>query len=117
MSELTIQELCRKSHDTAVSKGFWEDPNPNPGEKIALMHSELSEALEELRSSPDDICPRMIYYNQEKPDKPEGLAVELADLLIRVGDFCAAYGVPIAEALRLKMAYNETRPHKHGRAF
>jgi NTP pyrophosphatase (non-canonical NTP hydrolase) len=40
--------------------------------------------------------------------------IEIADLVIRVADFCRANGIDLAAAVRYKMAYNETRPHRHG---
>ena len=63
---MTISELVARAHDNAVKHGFW-NPAPAFGTSIALIHSELSEALE--------------------------------------------------AAIDLKMAYNETRPFKHGKRF
>lgn len=46
--------------------------------------------------------------------KPIGTAVELADALIRIFDLCGFYGIPLEEALLVKMQYNKTRPYRHG---
>ena len=46
--------------------------------------------------------------------KPEGIPSELADIIIRVLDICAYHGIDIAHAISDKMAYNETRPYRHG---
>lgn len=110
---LTINELIKEAHKTAVDKGWWE-PEKSLGEQIALFHSEISEALEEYRSGhkPDEI-----YYNKldlSDIKKPEGVPIELADLFIRVADTCAFYGIDLEQAIRLKMAYNLTRSHRHG---
>ena len=75
------------------------------------MHSELSEALEEHRNGR---APQEIYYNPEKPDKPEGIPIELADCVVRIFDFCGKYDIDLADALREKMEYNKSRPYRHG---
>lgn len=46
--------------------------------------------------------------------KPEGVPAELADIFIRIGDAAAEYGIDLEEEVILKMAYNSTRPQKHG---
>lgn len=46
--------------------------------------------------------------------KPTGVPSELADIIIRVLDISGAWGVDIAEALRVKMEFNKTRKRKHG---
>ena len=116
------QECLDRLNDLAVvvykhnaAKGFWGeswDEDRNVGEALALMHSELSEALEEIRKT--DATVTRIY---SEGGKPEGFPVELADCVIRILDFCGRYGIPLAEAIEMKLAYNQTRPHKHGREF
>jgi NTP pyrophosphatase (non-canonical NTP hydrolase) len=76
-------------------------------EQIALMHSELSEALEAIR-----IDDRPYHVNEK--GKPEGWGVELADCVIRIMDTCQHYDVDLQGLVELKMRYNETRPHRHG---
>lgn len=47
--------------------------------------------------------------------KPEGFPVELADVMIRLMDLAERMGIDLAEMINIKMAYNATRPYRHGR--
>lgn len=88
----------------ARSKGWW-DKDRNDGELIALMHSELSEALEALRhgNPPDDKIPEFT-----------GVEGELADVIIRIMDFAANKKHRVAEALIAKIRFNQSREFMHG---
>lgn len=46
--------------------------------------------------------------------KPEGIATEMADCIIRILDWCGQMGVDIGEVIRIKHEYNKTRPYRHG---
>ena len=105
-----INELCKKAHENAVNKGFYEK-EVSFGEKIALMHSELSEALEEYRDKKEVT---EIYFTCKKP---EGIPIEFADVLIRIFDACGHYGIDLEEAIKIKMEYNEGRTYKHGKVI
>ena len=52
--------------------------------------------------------------DREHPYKPCGVPSEIADLIIRALDFSGEHGIDIERAVLEKMAYNKTRPFKHG---
>lgn len=125
---MTISEMVERAHENAVQHGFWK-PGPDFGTAIALIHSELSEALEEMRAGnrvrPGDPVP-MIYYSgggyvatgpTNCCKRPEGVAIELADAVIRIADLCGHMGIDLESAIALKMEYNEGRPFRHGKLF
>ena len=105
----TIKELQADVHMIAVEKG-WHEEDISFGEYIALFHSELSEALEVYRERE---CVTEIREDARSA-KPEGIPIELADCIIRILDFCEEYHIDMQTAIDLKMAYNETRSHRHG---
>lgn len=104
---MKIETLIQEAYQNAVAKG-WHDEPRTFGEIIALMHSELSEALEDHRNGREI---NEIYY---EGDKPCGIPIELADVVIRIFDACGKYGIDLEEAIEEKMAYNASRPHRHG---
>lgn len=137
---MTIKQLVADSFQNAKDKG-WHDPGmeKSVGDDIALMHSELSEALEDFRAGrgvaevyyekyaisekwvrfleatvPEvALAPVMAALTLKDP-KPCGIPIELADVLIRIFDFAGKHGVDLEAAVKLKMDYNATRPHRHG---
>lgn len=79
----------------------------NTGELLMLIVSEVAEAMEAHRKDKmDDHLPQY-----------KGLHVEVADALIRILDFAGAHQIPIGKIVQEKVAYNKTRPYKHGKKF
>lgn len=107
-----FESLTRRCLETARSHGFTD---ATPGEDIALMHSELSEALEDVRSG--RALDLLEYERGAEPRKPIGVPSELADVVIRILHFCGKHKIDLAEAIKAKMAYNESRPYKHGKVL
>ena len=132
-SDELIRHLCQQAYSTAKSKGWYEGTAPTVLERLALIHSEVSEAVEAYRVAPkSDRMHRSQNHAAYGVDmsniyaaddgtlsnawKPEGVFAELADVLIRIFDFAGSYddGGALAEALVKKMVYNLQRPHRHG---
>ncbi|MGK9252391.1 hypothetical protein KXR95_12675 [Paenibacillus humicus] len=103
-----INDLVDAAHKNAVAKGWWDEER-SFGEIVALIHSEASEALEDFRNGH---APTKVWY--EGGVKPCGIPSELADIVIRVFDACGRYGIDLESAIAEKMAYNATRPIRHG---
>lgn len=116
-----LNQLRDEVHANARDKG-WHDPSPSFGEAMALIRSEVSEALEDYRSGYLD--PNEMKYEsptglrREKPigrcRKPAGIPSELADIIIRVLDVCGTYDIDIERAFDEKMEFNKTRGRRHG---
>lgn len=104
---MSLNDIGRESLETSAAKGFqsvkpedWDELlvyNIVPT-KLALIHSEVSEALEEFR----------------KDHRLEQFGGELADIIIRVGQLGVGLGIDLDEAVRAKLTTNRDRPHQHG---
>ena len=113
----TLADIC---HGASFNAGWWRDPKTGMdlrqeardgtrfgkalvAEKLCLIHSEVSEAMEGARKSlPDDKLPHRSM-----------IEVELADAIIRIGDLAGALGLDLGGAIAEKMAFNAVRPdHK-----
>jgi NTP pyrophosphatase (non-canonical NTP hydrolase) len=102
---LRIDQLCFDMHAISASRGWWTNietgvPAPrNFGEMIALMHSELSEALEgDRKALASDHIPGFSMVEEE-----------FADELIRIFDCAGAMGLRLGAAFQAKCQFNQVR--------
>ena len=130
---LVLMESVRANN---FQKGWRSDDSPKRpvGELVALLHSEVTECFESFRNGehelwyeyPNGVSSELSVIraaaclngdcdpNETVMGKPQGMAAELADVIIRVLDFADEYQMPIVQAVLNKHAYNQTRPFRHG---
>ena len=139
---LALQSAQAVVAEVTASKGWYEDIDQRTfGDDIALLHSEVSEALEAFRRwGYDDMTaqvipectdgtqytgpassPLCIHGNAwgtctegSRIPKPEGVGSEIADVFIRILDTCHRRGIDLGAEFARKVEYNATRPHRHG---
>ncbi|MDR1338533.1 MAG: hypothetical protein LBK58_00485 [Prevotellaceae bacterium] len=136
----TLNELRDEIHDNAVKHGFYDNVKDGCyntsvrvlehaffAQQIALIHSELSEALEADREEKYPTKEGLsIITNPVKVEEWKSLFErtikntvpdELADVIIRTIDLCGYLGIDIEKHVELKMRYNELREYKHGKNY
>jgi NTP pyrophosphatase (non-canonical NTP hydrolase) len=129
----SLNELRDEAFAYAEKQGFHERPM-NLGERLMLVVSELSEALEADRNG--KWAPKFVLDNMRRnrvpllDQNPEfypqydyetfirgSVEEELADAIIRLADLAGVYGIDLEWHVAAKMAYNKTRPYKHGKNY
>jgi len=109
VTEYGLDALAAVLHETAIEKGFWdgEISHDKIGNKLALVHSEVTEVLEAIRKSKGS----------------ENIVEEIADVIIRLLDVYAAMRNEeqvehsLDEILEKKININKDRPRLHGNLF
>ncbi len=109
VTDYGLDALAASLHQTAVEKGFWDGDitHDKIGNKLALVHSEVTEVLEGVRKSKGS----------------EAIVEEMADIVIRLLDLYAAMRDEnmiehsLDEVLDKKLNINKERPRLHGNLF
>jgi transcriptional regulator with XRE-family HTH domain len=134
--KICLNELRDAAFEYAEKQGFHKR-KMRLGERLMLVVSELSEALEADREgkwAPNDLTGENEHgktiatkLSQIIPDSlsPETyggeirgtVEEEIADAVIRICDIAGVYGIDIGWHVAAKMAYNKTRPYKHGKNY
>ncbi len=98
---IAINELASYFHMKSAKAGWWKDGNGMyvMATKLALIHSEVSEAMEGLRKDVMD----------DKLPHRKMMEVELADAVIRIFDLAGACGFDLGGAIMEKDAFNARR--------
>lgn len=124
---MRIRDLMVKAGDASREKG-WREKARSPLEAYALIHSEVSEAVEEARLPARpfpmyqmgvDVNGFDVFIPQDSPGwdpkrKPQGELAEMADIVIRCLEYSEYRGWDLEDAIEKKMAYNSNRPYRHG---
>lgn len=103
-----FESLQKRTYEIAAANGFHEDGDVPDNHilkifsRLVLVHSEVSEILEELRKLEIDW------------DK---VGEECADVIIRMLDLAQSCGIDLGNEVLKKMDKNSRRPYKHGKAF
>jgi NTP pyrophosphatase (non-canonical NTP hydrolase) len=100
-------KVSKQIYKNAVEHGFWKG-EVNDGERMALIHAEISEALEALRDGNPSSNKIIEFTNLEE---------ELADAVIRIMDYAFGKDLDIAGAILAKIEYNQSREYMHGKSF
>lgn len=118
--DMTIGEWITHCGKVAKEHG-WHDKPSDFGEYAANFHGEIAEAWEEFRKGKRldetyyvDAADYSSDGNRAPLMKPEGIPVELGDVLIRIFDFCYRYNVNVEKAMLEKSNYNAQRSYRHG---
>jgi NTP pyrophosphatase (non-canonical NTP hydrolase) len=106
---MILERLAELTHDTAKEKGFWDGEYnyDKIGNKLALVHSEVTEVLEAIRKDKGQVA----------------IVEEMSDVIIRLLDIYQAmkeHGditVSLEKILRDKMKKNRDREKLHGNKF
>lgn len=119
-----LNDLAKKVHGLNVAKGFY-DEQPTKDRQIMLVVGELAEAHEATRKGKtahkDFVSVATGSLEADKGDfelyVKDTEEDEIADAVIRLLDYCGNRGIDLDAHINLKLAYNQSRPYRHGKQF
>ncbi len=109
-----LRNLQKQIHEDNIQNGWWgSDEEPILAEVLFNIIGEGFEAWQEYRDNRDL---DEVYYSIDSNgnEKPEGIPIEIADIIIRALDAAEAWEIDLSEAINEKLAYNRTRGYRHG---
>jgi NTP pyrophosphatase (non-canonical NTP hydrolase) len=120
VADYNLNDWAQEVGQYCVEKGWREQVEAEPSiDELAIhcanLHGEVSELWEAgRRQKLFALCDKSEEMKSRCIEPLTNLEEELADVIIRALDTAVAFGVNIQAAVALKMAYNKTRPVRHG---
>lgn len=133
----SLNRFCKEAYNNSKKHGFHDSDNVEyaselfhlfVSQKLALVHSELSEALEADRKN--NYCAGDSGYLNDIYNQPDDefkylfekyikntFEDELADVLIRIFDLCGWLNIDLDKHVEMKMKYNSLREKKYGKEY
>jgi hypothetical protein len=122
-----LSELAKTSHEVSRSKGWWDDGPKPDSTLITLMHSEVSEALEDFRMNhaPNESWlettaehggVKYSIRDDVNGVKPCGVPSELSDIIIRIGDYFGGRGLDLEAAYKRTLDLEPIKGFEQGLA-
>jgi len=110
----TLNELADECYDIAKTNGFHSE-EPNLGNYISNLHSEVSELWEAYRGNKlFEKCDKAHLMEENGIEQLNNAEEEIADIIIRVLDTAKVLNIDIDKAVKAKSEFNKTRPYRHG---
>lgn len=128
-----LNAYAKEIHEANKAKGFYDTPTET-GTRLMMVVGELGEAMEALRKNKHSDVQGYLERKREILESSQGIPTEelarcfearmkdsyedeVADAIIRILDLAAFEGINLETHIQEKLAYNKTRPYKHGKTM